>query len=739
MINVFSDGTFIDGSAMKTFTFSPANWVIIAIYLAGILILGLFFQFQRRKNKLEASSQEYFKASGSVPGWAVGLSVFATSLSAITFVSTPETSFTQDWGVVIGAMIIPIGAPFLIKYVIPFYRQLQTKTAYGYLEHRYGRATQFIVSVFYIFYHTIRIGVVTYLPTIVISAVLPQADPYIIALVISLIALSTAVWGGTRGVIWADVVQAIFLTAGILIVCVFGMAYIGNVSGTYNGQAVYGDTSFAATADFAWKAGKYVAAHRWVLTFSQLGIPTILMTYFISVLYSIVCGHDLVQRYQSAKRLSDTKKALYLNAAMFFTTFFMFYGLGTIFYQLFTTSYSIGGDSGFGIAQFGSLGDNGYLGNVTPGAGAIGQLNLNALGYSSPTGIISNYTNFQGVNNQFVKQVVINGTSYGLISTTATVPYFLVTALPIGVSGIVIASIMAAAQGTNGSGMVSGSEVFVRDLILPYKPNLSEKKQVIIGKVVSLGMGVVGYAVTAGLISGGVTQVFLFFNSLQGIFGAPVLAAFLLGMFGTYVKRNAMTFATYTGHCVAIAMFLLGDNNIAYLAGWNGGVGFFNNQWGAIFTFAYIICVSIIYQFFENMVKYKGNPFFVDQKAIQQFENYTWAYMSKKSQLISEVEIAVSLDEKAYAKYVKSHYADKANSKDPLELQKSLVSYKEFIKLTSYDRYVVNRAKWNKLRTVVFRKPILDEQSFKQYRFEYLNRELERGNITKEYLEIFQY
>lgn len=736
MINVFNEDKFIDGSAMKTFEFSAANWVIIGIYLAGILILGLFFQFQRRKNKLEASSQEYFKASGSVPGWAVGLSVFATSLSAITFVSTPETTFTTDWGVVIGAMIIPISAPFLIKYVIPFYRQLQTKTAYGYLEHRYGRATQFIVSVFYIFYHTIRIGVVTYLPTIVISAVLPQANPYIIALVISIIALSTAVWGGTRGVIWADVVQAIFLTAGILVICIFGMAYIGNVSGTYNGQAVYGDTSFAATADFAYKAGKYVAANRWVLTFSQLGIPTILMTYFVSVLYSVVCGHDLVQRYQSAKRLSDTKKALYLNACMFFTTFFMFYGLGTILYQLFTTSYSIGAASGFGIAQFGK--GTGLIATTGTGVSAIADLNLNALGYSSPTGIISNYTNFQGVNNQFVSQITIDGTSYGLISTSAIVPYFLVTGLPIGVSGIVIASIMAAAQGTNGSGMVSGSEVFVRDLILPYKPNLSEKKQVVIGKVVSLGMGVVGYAVTAGLISGGVTQVFLFFNSLQGIFGAPVLAAFLMGMFGTYIKRNAMTVAIYTGHAFAIIMFLLGDSNIAYLTGWNGGTSFFNNQWGSVLTFAFIICVSFIYQFFENIIKYKGNPFYADENASKVFENYTWAYMSKKSQLISEVEIAVSLDERAYAKYVKSHYADKANSKDPLELQKKLVSYKEFIQMTSYERYVINRAKWNKIRTVIFRKPILDEQSFKAYRLEYLNRELQRGNITKEYLEIFK-
>lgn len=71
---------------LKTFDFSPINWVIIGLYLFGILVMGLFFQFQRKKSNLQVSSQEYFKASGSVPGWAVGLSVFSTSLSAITFV-----------------------------------------------------------------------------------------------------------------------------------------------------------------------------------------------------------------------------------------------------------------------------------------------------------------------------------------------------------------------------------------------------------------------------------------------------------------------------------------------------------------------------------------------------------------------------------------------------------------------------------------------------------------------------
>lgn len=721
----------------KTFEFSPLNWVVIALYLGGILVMGLFFQFQRSRNNLSSSSQEYFKASGSVPGWAVGLSVFATSLSAITFISVPETTFTSDWAVVIGAMIIPCCAPFIIRYVIPFYRQLQSSTAYGYLEKRYNHACQMLVSIFYIFYHTIRVGVVTYLPTIVISSVLPEVNPYLIAFIIAAIAVFSAVWGGTKGVIWADVVQAIFLTAGILVLCFFGMGIIGGIPNASNANVNgvnAGENSFAITANFAFDSGKYFAANKWVISFSQVGIPLILMTYLVSVLYSMVCGHDIVQRYQSSKRLSETKKAIYLNSCMFLLSFFLFYGFGTIIYQIFTSPYSLGSASGFGVAYFPDANGVPIVPDVSQG---VAQLPFKTDGWTSPQGIISNFDNFKDVKNEFVDQIIINGQSYGLIKTTATVPYFMVTTLPIGVSGIVIAAVMAAAQGTNGAGMTSGAEVFVKDILLPHKPNLSEKQQVVWGKIVSLSMGIVGYGFTAILIAGQVNQVYIFFNSLQGSFGAPVLAAFLMGMFGTYIKKNSMTWALYLGHVFAIVIFIFGDSTIAKWIGWNGDVSYYSSQWDGPFTFAFVVLFAWIYQFFENLFKYKKG-FYVDKKIIEQFENYSWACISKENYLVSEVEWSVSMDEKAYAKYVKSHYADKKNSKDPLELEKHLTSYKEFLQLTSYERYVMNRTNCNKWRTLIFKKPILQENEFKKYRLDYLTRELNRGNISQEYMKVFK-
>lgn len=768
----------------QSFVFSPFNWVVIGLYLGGILLMGLFFSFQRKRANLETSSQEYFKASGSVPGWAMGLSVFATSLSAITFISVPEVTFGQDWTAVIGAMVIPLSAPFIIRYVIPFYRQMQSSTAYGYLNKRFNHASRMIVSAFYLFYHTIRIGVVTYLPTIVIWCVLPEANPYLIAFVIALIAALTAFWGGTRGVIWADVVQAIFLTAGILILCIWGMSEIGNVAGaeaTYTNAAgvktslTSGETTFAASSDFAYNAGKYISANRWFLTFEAYGIPTILMSNLVAVLYSLVCGHDIVQRYQSSKRLSETKKGIYLMASLYILTFFMFYGFGTILYQLWTSPFAFDGTNVAGglntVAYFGKEDAitatmdqttfNNLIGSSAWGKGTEalttaasattpqdpttgGVMNMTDGGYSSATGLISSWSNFgaAGTGNAFVKPFTVTGTNgggnqqYAYIGTTAIVPYFIMTSMPIGISGVIIASVMAAAQGTNAAGMTSGGEVLVRDMILPHHPELSEKAQIFWGKMCSVLMAVVGYAVTAGLIASNLKQVWLFFNAFQGAFGAPVFAAFMLGMFGAYVKKNAMTFGLYSGHAVAIVLFFLGDANIAQIAGWHGGKSYFNNQWNGVLVFAYVIVSTLIWQFWENIFVHR-HPFFVDAEYLKAIENYTWANISKEHLIIAEVEWAVAEDEKAYAKYVRAHYADKRNSKDPLELEKRLVSFKEFIETTSYERYVANRRRLNAYRPPLFKKPILNYQEFRFYRDKYLQRELERGNINQAYVSAF--
>lgn len=89
-------------------SFGTLNWLVLIVYLIVMLLIGLSFS----KKKFEELTRIFFKATESkVPAWAVGFSIFATTLSAITYMSTPEKSFLTDWAYGFGNLAIFFNCP----------------------------------------------------------------------------------------------------------------------------------------------------------------------------------------------------------------------------------------------------------------------------------------------------------------------------------------------------------------------------------------------------------------------------------------------------------------------------------------------------------------------------------------------------------------------------------------------------------------------------------------------------
>ncbi|MDN6704414.1 MAG: Na+/proline symporter, partial [Lactiplantibacillus plantarum] len=117
---------------MSKVGFGVLNWVVLGAYLLAMLGVGAYFTRKASKN-----TDSFFKAEGHIPAWAAGFSIYATTLSAITFMSTPEQAFLSDWAYAIGSFSILIIIPILVKFYIPFFRKLKVTTAYEYLEERF--------------------------------------------------------------------------------------------------------------------------------------------------------------------------------------------------------------------------------------------------------------------------------------------------------------------------------------------------------------------------------------------------------------------------------------------------------------------------------------------------------------------------------------------------------------------------------------------------------------------------
>src|SRR5579863_2337621 len=105
---------------------------VIAVYLATLVGIGL--RFSRR----QTSTERYFVARRSIPGWAMGLSLLATLISSVTFIAYPGSAYASDWSnLVPGLTVLPLML-LLAAVIIPFYRHAVGVSAYEYFGKRFG-------------------------------------------------------------------------------------------------------------------------------------------------------------------------------------------------------------------------------------------------------------------------------------------------------------------------------------------------------------------------------------------------------------------------------------------------------------------------------------------------------------------------------------------------------------------------------------------------------------------------
>ncbi|MDE5545094.1 MAG: hypothetical protein K2I76_00575, partial [Malacoplasma sp.] len=569
-------------------------------------------------------------ASKSIPGWAVGFSLFATSLSAITFLSVPAQTFGSDWIIVVGSIIAPIFAPFLIKFVVPFFRKLNAESGYDYIEKRFGLHLRLLISATFIMYQTMRAAVVVYLPTIAIATIIPGANEYLIAGIVIVVTIGYTYLGGIKSIIWADLIQGFLLTAGILVMIFYSMGLIDTYADLGN-NATSGTGGFAASAQSAFENGKYLANGHWVFTLTGLGIPLVFMSYFVNAIYPLVGGQDVVQRYQASKTKRDVNFGISLNASLtVLVGVLMFYGFGTLLFQLFSATNQVA----YNVLPFTYQTENGDAVNISVvwvahNTGNVPEYGTNVFGYvkdfNGQTGWLPLVTNgwdkatlktiqdlsMQGTNalgngdlvsvNSIVSSYSDFSSTNGVVSNSNIVPYFIASVLPVGISGLIIAGILAASQSAMGSCFNAASRCFVDDILKLFYPNLSHKSQLWIGKIAVVVVGLFALLFTTVLISTKQDSIFLFFNSIVGLFGASTMAIFFIGMFDNYVRNKAAITGMWMGIIAALITFLL---SYAPFMSLFGKPILINNAWVAVFSFVTTYVVSYLFQFIENLVRY---------------------------------------------------------------------------------------------------------------------------------------
>src|SRR3990170_2775712 len=178
------------------------DWLVVAAYLVWIVYDGL------KRTKAADEVEGYFLANRSLPWWAVGLSVMATQLSAITLVGTTGQGYEDGLRFIQFYFGLPVAMIILSVTAVPFFYRARVYTAYEYLERRFDARTRSLASLLFLISRGLSCGVIVAAPAVILSIVLG----WNLTLTILAIGLPTALYtivGGVQAVTWTDVKQMV--------------------------------------------------------------------------------------------------------------------------------------------------------------------------------------------------------------------------------------------------------------------------------------------------------------------------------------------------------------------------------------------------------------------------------------------------------------------------------------------------------------------------------------------------
>ncbi|MFT4093213.1 MAG: sodium/solute symporter [Niabella sp.] len=301
-------GTLRSSTAKSAFGFM--DYGIIFVYLALLAVIS--FYFSRKKQTADG----FLRGGQQIPYWAVGISVMATQVSAIGFMSIPAKAYATNWTYFSGVWTWFLVVPVVTWAFIPFYRKLNLTSAYEYLEKRFSLTIRLFSGFVYCLYQLGRMGLVVYLPAIALSAVAP-IDTMTCIIIMGVLSTVYTVAGGIEAVIWIEVLQAILLMGGAL-VCV-----IMAINGTEGGAATFWHT---ATEYNKFSVGSLD------FDFTSSSLIVLLIGNIFIRLGNLISDQAIVQRYMTTKSLGDARKSLWMDVKVSVPWAIIIYLLGTSLY-----------------------------------------------------------------------------------------------------------------------------------------------------------------------------------------------------------------------------------------------------------------------------------------------------------------------------------------------------------------------------------------------------------------------
>ncbi len=271
----------------------PVNWFIVAFYLAYVLWDGL------RRSRDTDRLRGYFLANQSLPWWAVGLSVMATQLSAVTMIGTTGQGATDGIRFIQFYFGLPLAMVILGVTLVPFLHRSGVYTAYEYLERRFGAGTRSLTSFLFLMSRGMSCGTILAAPAVVMAAVFGW-DLMLSVAVIGVPTVLYTMFGGIQAVAWADVKQMVLIVLSLAVVVV--VLLIKMPVSPHDALQIAGATSRLQVFDFS-----FTLSETYTFWSGLLGGTFLMLSYFGT-------DQSQVQRYLAARSVTEARRSLLMSA-----------------------------------------------------------------------------------------------------------------------------------------------------------------------------------------------------------------------------------------------------------------------------------------------------------------------------------------------------------------------------------------------------------------------------------------
>jgi SSS family transporter len=524
---------------------SYIDWAVIVGYLSFMIFDGI------RMTKHSQSVDGYFLANKSLPWWAVGLSVMATQLSAITLVGTTGQAYSDGMRFIQFYFGLPVAMIVLCITVVKFFHNANVYTAYEYLEKRFDVKVRTLTSFFFLISRGLAAGVVIAAPSIILSIVLDWNLTYTI-FVLGLSTTFYTMFGGVQAVTWTDVKQMFVIFFG-LGVCLFVIiSKFPSGVGLTDGLHIAGAVNKLNTVDF-----KVDFTEQYTFWSGLIGGTFLAMAYF-------GCDQSQVQRFLTAKSVDEGRTSLLMSAFLKIPMQFFILLIGImvfVFYQFQQPPMifnPIEAEKAAKTQEYQGLQEN-YSKAFENRKNSAYEFVQTDSPEAKQKYIESNnqFNDARKKTIDFVKQEnkEFNDVNY-------VFPTFVLQNMPIGVIGLIIAAIFAAAMSTIAAEMNALATTTTLDFYRRlFKPDAPDSEYLLVGKISTLGWGL--FACVAALYSVNLGSLVEVINKFGSFFYGSLLGVFALAFLFPRAKARGAFFGILIG--ITSVALLNYSTNIAFL------------------------------------------------------------------------------------------------------------------------------------------------------------------------------